>query len=354
MGDGSTERDAKLRDHFRGQAKACDTLGSPFTAMVCRAAANVLDRTTAVGAAVLDWPGTLRDDAVSLRFCGALHALVLSGADADLAAVYPPNTTSEQALQTLLPGVLARHADRILAALTSAPQTNEVARCGMLLPGFLQIARATRLPLAIREIGSSAGLNLFFDRYHYRYGEAAWGNEGTPVRLAPEVRGALPPLGGALSVASRGGCDINPVDLTDPAARLRLRSYVWPDQALRFQRIDAAIAVALESGLTLRRQDAAAFVAEQLAKPSPGLARVLSHSIMWQYMPEATRREIEGLMVEFGQAATQSAPLAWLRMEPLTTRDPHATLLLTLWPGGQARTLANCDYHGRWIEWTAG
>ena len=37
-------------------------------------------------------------------------------------------------------------------------------------------------------------------------------------------------------------------------------------------------------------------------------------------------------------------------MEPLG-QAPHATLSLTMWPDGETRRLAHCNYHGRWIEW---
>ena len=70
----------------------------------------------------------------------------------------------------------------------------------MLLPGFLPIARETGLPLALHEIGSSAGLNLLFDRFHYRYGDVEWGDPASPVRLAPEVRGNPVPIDGAAEI----------------------------------------------------------------------------------------------------------------------------------------------------------
>ncbi len=101
----------------------------------------------------------------------------------------------------------------------------------------------------------------------------------------------------------------------------------------------------------LEKEDAALFVKRKLAEHQPGSAFVLFHSIMWQYMPETTKAEIETALSEAGSAASADAPVAWLRMEPLDTRDPHATLSLTLWPDGETRQLASCDYHGRWIEW---
>ncbi|RJG43415.1 DUF2332 family protein [Mesorhizobium sp. DCY119] len=344
-------KEAAIREHFVHQAAACDALGSPFTARLCRALAASLDRGTKTGARVLDWPGHTREDALALRLCGGLHALVLSGADGRLAAIYPPNDVDEAAIAAALPEAIFRNDDRLLAALASAPQTNEIARSGLLLPGFLTIASETGLPLALHEIGSSAALNLLFDRFHYRYGDVEWGDPASPVRLAPDMRGKPVPLDGALKVVSRNGSDIAPVDIGIDADRLRLRSYIWADQTARLERIDAAISVAGTTPFSLEKADAADFVKARLAARRSEETFVLFHSIMWQYMPDATKAAIVAELAAAGNAATPHAPIAWLRMEPVSTADKYATLSLTLWPGGETRHLAHCDYHGRWIAW---
>ena len=187
---------------------------------------------------------------------------------------------------------------------------NEVARSAMLLPGFLAIARETGLPLEIAEIGASAGLNLNFDRCHYRYGTAVWGDPASPVRLAPELRGELPPLDGALTVAARSGCDIAPVDLSNKAARLRLRCFIWADQTARLQRLDAAIGLALAAPVTLVQADAADFVRQKLAARSEGVVLVVFHSAMWDYMPHPTRDATKTAIRDAATVATQRSPLA--------------------------------------------
>lgn len=345
-------RQDEVRAHFRAQAGACETLGSPFTAAVCRALAEVLDETTATGRLVLGWPGDTRDDALSLRLCGALNALVLGKRDAVLAAAFPPRSAPQILLQAVLPGVLMRHDERLLATLGSPPQTNEIGRSAMLLPGYLMIARETRLPLDIHEIGASAGLNLMFDRFFYRYGELAWGDPGSPVHLAPELRGSNPiPLDGSIEVRSREATDHAPIAIGDPAARLRLRSFIWPDQTARLERLDAALKLAASARLKVRRAGAVEAVRAMLADRRDGTIPVLVHSIMWQYMPDETKAEIVDMILAAQDPATNERPLAWLRLEPLRTTDPYATLGLTLWPGGVTRHLARCDFHGRWIEW---
>lgn len=342
-----------IRQHFVHQAASCETLGSPFTARLCRALAECLDETTRTGRKVLNWADNTREDALALRFCGALHALVLAGRDTGLAAVYPPQDAAESDLRTALQNAIGRHDLELSESLDSAPQTNEIARSAMLLPGFLEIARETALPLALHEIGSSAGLNLLFDRFHYRYGGAEWGDPASPVRLAPEVRGNPVPLRGRLEVGKRAGSDIAPVDVATAEDRLRLKSYIWADQAMRLQRLDAALSLAAMQPFKLMEADAAAFVRQSLASRERGAAYVLFHSIMWQYLPDHSKASIAAALQSAGAAAAADAPIAWLRMEPLSTTDKHATLSLTLWPGGETRRLARCDYHGRWIEWLA-
>lgn len=343
------ERD--IRDHLLAQAKACDGLGSPFTANLCRALAKVLDANTRAGQTVLGWPGDARADGLALRLCGALHALVLTGASEQLALIYPPNQTSESEIAAVLPEAIARSDDQIIASLAVAPQTNEIARSAMLLPGFLTVARETGLPLDLCEIGASAGLNLLFDSFHYRYGDAEWGDPASPVRLAPEVRGLAVPLGGAIDVRHRAGCDIAPIDVADAAARLRLRSYVWADQAARLARLDAALSLAEKFPPLLVKADAADFVEKALATRQQGGTFVLYHSTMWQYLPRATKDAITATLKQAGRQATAAAPIARLRMEPRDPTKEWAELSLTLWPGGETRRLAHCDYHGRWIEW---
>lgn len=348
----------EIAAHFEKQARGCDALGSPFTARLCRLLPGLLDAATATGRRVLAWEGDPRADALSLRLCGGLHRLVIERRDPALAAVYPPNEAVDAVLSAAVAGALKRHDAALCAGLASAPQTNEIARSAMLLPGFLAAARETCLPLALAEIGASGGLNLLFDRFGYTYGDEGWGDPQSPVQLAPQVRGAAPALDGALSIVSRDGCDIAPVDARSREGQARLRSYVWPDQPLRLQRLGGALQLAQSHPFSLHEADAAAFVARQLSRRVPGTAFVLFHSIMWQYLPRRTREAILDAVAEAGGAATADAPLAHLRMEPLELADPYATLSLTLWPGssyagGRTRHLARCDYHGRWIEWIA-
>ena len=294
------------------------------------------------------WPGDPVADALPLRLAGALHALVLSGADPVLAACYPPGDA--RSLGSALVAALTRHDAFVRSFLPSPPQTNEVGRSAVLLGGFLQVASDTGLPLRLLEIGASAGLNLLWDRYGYRVGDGTWGDPEGPVQLAPRWSGPLPPLATPVAVAERAGCDVAPIDLARSKARLRLRGYVWADQPERLARIDGAIALARTAGVVVERADAARWVADRLRLPAPGRATVLYHSIMWQYMPAASQAALRATIEQAGAAATAEAPLAWLRFEP-SGSGMGPELRLTSWPGARDRRLATAHPHGAAVRW---
>lgn len=341
------------------QAQSCERLGSPFTAALLRMTAERLDRASAVGRRILDWSGDPDDDALALRVAGALHGLVLAGRAPALAALYPPARTSfePQAAEALWSAIERAFSDQAVTLdrwLDTPPQTNEAARAAMLLPGLGVVAAELGRRLSLFEIGASAGLNLRLDRFRYEFGDWRWGDPSAPIALAPEIRGAPPPKAPPFEVAARAGCDVAPVDPADPSAALRLRAYCWPDQAERRARLDAALALAASDGVKVARADAADWVAERIPARPSGAVGVLTHSIMWRYLPAATQRRIEATMAEEGRRATADRPLAWLRMEPLA--DPsRAQLRLSLWSGEASRTddLAFVCFHGRWIEWFA-
>ena len=342
----------EARENFRRQAGWCEALGSPFTARVCRVLGERLNEDSSFGARLLNWPGDAQADAVALRACGALNLLARGGHPA-LAPLYPPHDLPME--EELWRGIVAAIASddlRLTAILDSSPQTNEVARSALLLPGYLAIARLAGLPLGLREIGASAGLNLLFDRYSYRYGSFSWGAADAAVTIACEWRGETPDLAVDVDVVDRLGCDLNPIDARDLAQRERMLSYVWPDQTARLARIGAALDLAASEAIGVEKEDAARFVARELAAPQPGRVTTLVHSIVWQYLPQATKTAITASIAEAASRATTDAPFAWLRLEAEADQPRGAVLRLSLWPRGLVDApLAVADFHGRWIEW---
>lgn len=344
---------AAIRAAFREQSAACAALGSPFTARLCRVLGERIADTDPVLAHILSWPGDPRParDAVPVRLCGALHELALAG-DEVLCAVYPPNDAGDDALWAAILDALNRHRSSVLARLASAPQTNEVRRSAVLLPGFLEIARRfPGLPLVTSELGASAGLNMNWDRYRYRLGPLSWGDPGSPVSLSPEWRGRPPPSAASLTLTERAGCDLDPLPVDAESGRRRLLAYVWADQTDRLAGARAALQVRARHPVTVERADAIDWLRRRLAAPRSGAVHVVYHTIMWQYLPPESQAAGEELLRAAGARATAEAPLAWLRFEGDGSADPGAALRLATWPGGADRLLARADFHGRWIEW---
>jgi hypothetical protein len=233
------------------------------------------------------------------------------------------------------------------------PQTNEVRRSAVLLAGFLTIAAETGLPLRCFEVGASAGLNLYWDRFFYELGDARWGDPSSPVVVPTEWTGPLPPLEARIEVIERAACDRRPTDLTDPAQQRRLLANIWPDQFHRLDRSRAAIGVALAERVEVEEADAVDWIRARV-RTQAGAATVLYHSIFWQYLSPETLAAMLAAIEELGRRATAEAPFAWLRMEPLLDNLARTELRLTLWPGGEDRLLAEVSPHGHWIRWQGG
>lgn len=341
-------------DNFASQAEACDRLGSPFTARLCRAIPEAMGD-TALANRIRNWPETATADALALRVCGALHALVLMGSSSVLAEVYPPRLVDEGALVAAVSAAIKEHDAFLTDYLDSPPQTNEVARSSMILGGALTVAQQTGLPLSVFELGASAGLNLWFSQYAYDLGGGRhWGDGAAPLTVTSEWRGDAPDLSTRLDVVARHGCDRNPLDPASPDHRLRLLSYVWPDQDVRLDRMRNALDHAGQHQPLVEFEDAADWVERHLqTPPEPGVARMLYHTIVWQYLPEPIKIRIEAAIRTAGEAATPETPLAWFRVEPdqQGSAGKGALMELTTYPDGQTRALGRADFHGRWVDW---
>jgi hypothetical protein len=342
---------AEIGDTFRRQIIDCRQLGSPFTATVLEILLENIEAGGRLAAAVATWPGDPQADALPIRLAGAFHALVLSGSRPDLAQCYPSHAqaTDTVALRVAIGKAIDEEQPHIARYLGHPPQTNETLRSAVLLGGFMTVTQEFGLPLRMLEIGASAGLNVIWDKYRYRLGASDIGPAASPVLLETKWHGPLP---GLLmpQVLSRAACDQRPVELTDPAQQLRLRSYVWADQQARSARLEAAIALALAENVEVEKADAAEWLARQLAQPVEAAVTVIYHSVMWQYLLPATQQRLRELMALAGQAA----PLAWLRFEPANGPGPFE-LRLTRWQAGirDEQLLATAHPHGASVHWLA-
>lgn len=339
--------EAIVRASFRTQADWCGRLGSPFTSRLCETLAGTLDGNTPVGARVLGWAGDPAPgaDALALRLCGALHALARSG-DAELAALYPPAPLPDgDALRRALAPVL--ESDRLVPWLDRAPQTNEVGRSAVLMAGLAAVAARFGQPIALYELGASAGLNLQLDLYAFDLGGLRGGDRDSPVRLGPEWSGPPPPAA-AVRIADRQGVDLNPLDVRRD--RERLLAYIWPDQERRLALAEAALDIAAADPPPVDAGDAADWIESRLAPAGPaGTTRVVMHSVAFQYFPAAAQARVTRHIERVGAAADARSPLAWLRFEKLPD-DDRFSLRLRTWPGEEA-LLGWAHPHASHVRW---
>ncbi|MEY4239088.1 MAG: hypothetical protein RL339_1689, partial [Pseudomonadota bacterium] len=198
---------------------------------------------------------------------------------------------------------------------------------------------------------SSAGINLMLDRYHYDLAGVQVGPQPGAMRFKPDWQGRAPPEL-SIAIVSTRGCDVAPVDLTDPAQALRLKAYIWPEHTVRFERMAAAVAEAGKSPPDLVAMNAADFIEAELAKPQDaGITRVLMHSIVWQYVPEDQQARVTAAMEAAAARATMERPLAWISLEANRVLHLHE-LVVRFWPGGgEPVLLARSHPHGASIDW---
>lgn len=340
-----------VRTAFANQVVYCRANDAPVTARVVAALGALLDKpATDFARLIAEWKGAPLADALPLRAAGGIHALHLSGAAHELAPIYANADDINDA--AIIAGVVRRHEAALLPWLDGPPQTNEAGRSSSFVAAMLWLAEQGLPPrFECLEIGSSAGINLMLDRYHYDLGGVQVGPQPGAMAFTPEWRGNHPPQH-KISFEGLKGCDVAPVDLTDPAQALRLKAYIWPEHAVRFERMEAAIAAARDRRPDLVPMNAADFVEAELRKPqAAGTTRVLMHSIVWQYVPADQQMRVTTAMEEAGAEATTDRPLAWIALEANRTMHRHE-LVVRHWPGGEgSKMLGHAHAHGAWVEW---
>jgi hypothetical protein len=298
-----------------------------------------------------------RDQPAGLLLLAAVHYLLLRGAEPrpSLADYYPSIVGAATRTGDPVPAfrrfcLTCQEEIRELIA-TRRVQTNEVGRSACLLPAFTLISgRALGRPLALVEVGASAGLNLLFDRYAYDYGDGVLrGEVGSSVRISCSLKGAnRPPLPEVLPrVASRVGVDLDPVDVRDPVARLWQRALIWPEHRARADNLRRALEIARSNPPPVEPGDALTVLPELLeAIPKEAVPCVFHTHAVYQFAPE-DRERMDILLTEI------STPRGLLRVAMEPSDAGHSVLSLYAYRYGrqEKRRLAVCDHHGMWLAW---
>jgi hypothetical protein len=227
--------------------------------------------------------------------------------------------------------------------LARRTQTNEPARCAALLPALALLPQ----PLALIEVGASAGLTLLFDRYSYDYAGhlLPGGDPGAPT-LRCEPRGPVPLPARLPEIAWRAGLDLNPLDVTNDEDVRWLSCLVWPGESDRQQRLAAAIATARRDPPAVHRGDLVSDLPSLASQAPQGLHLVVYHcSVLYQVAADQRERFA---------ATVRGLNASWLSSEAPgivqgTSRTSQDELQCVLTRDGQPIGLA--DSHGAWVEW---
>lgn len=225
-------------------------------------------------------------------------------------------------------------------------QTNEPARCAVLLPALAQLPQ----PLALIEAGASAGLTLLFDRYSYDYaGHRLAGSDPGAPTLRCEPRGPVPLPSRLPEIAWRAGLDLSPLDVTNDGDARWLSCLVWPGESDRERRLAAAIATARRDPPAVYRGDLVTDLPRLAAQAPAGIHLVIYHtSVLYQVAPRGRERFT---------ATVRGLNATWLCSEapgivPGTDRASPDGLLSAVSRDGRA--IGYADSHGTWVQWADG
>jgi hypothetical protein len=299
-----------------------------------------------------------KDQPVPSVFFSTVTFVLQSEPQHPLAAFYPyfhPNPRPAEEVYPVFHEFCLSHMETLRQILPTARlQTNEVTRCANLLPAFeMAFQRGGQKPLALVEIGTSAGLNLDWDQYGYDYGQGRLaGNASSSVQIHCAVEGELfPRLPGVMPpVASRLGVDIAPIDITNEDHVRWLRACIWPEEVYRFRLLDAAVAFARANPPKILAGDASLVLPAILEAIPADQTICLWHSYVLRQCPAEVRESIEQLLANFSQKRT----LYRISLE-FSQHDRHYQPQLELFThdAGEVRHehLANCNVHGERMEW---
>ena len=323
---------------------------------------RALSRTVAAEDGLLDLAAQGRAGQYpTFLFFGAVHYLLLSGVRHPLAEFFPSVAGSGRAVAPAeeagpaLVAFCAAHERKLAEVIrTRLVQTNQVQRALGLRLGLATIAPQVSGPVHVIEVGTSAGLNLRFDRYGYAVGGRRFGAPDSPVQLVAEHYGTdpLPDLDALPSLAGVVGVDLNPIDVLDPEARRWLQALIWPENHDQLVLLAAALDLVAADPPRILRGDAID-VLPGLARTLPaGEPRVVFHAATRMHVPADRLDAFDAAIASLGR----SGPLWWLSIEdapdpdlrPAPAHDGAALRLRT--PDGQRRTIAVVEGHLRWVE----
>ena len=329
---------------------------SPIYDRICRAVATREDVLDMVRAAPLEahLPNVL---------LAAVHYLLLGGFVHPLADVYAGDSDADPG-PLFLDICLAQQAAIEDLLRTRRTNTNEVGRSALLGPALTDMAYRLGEPLALVDVGCSAGLNLLCDRYRLDYGRrGATGPAHAPVRITCQVVGGEPPIASLLPpIVERVGIDRDPIDVHDDDAVRWQLACVWPDTG-RLERSRLAFEEARKTPPRIVPGDAVDTVGDVIDSLPIEIVPIVLTTWALAYLPRERRHAFADGLAAIGHCR----PLAWISAEGAGVVDAFADVQAPVDEDGtdasvlasivfsegraDAELLAFVQPHGAWLDW---
>jgi hypothetical protein len=279
-------------------------------------------------------------------FFAAVHYLLMRGEGPELARFYPSLNGGPEPRAAVGPPfrefVVSHEEEIVELGRTRYTQTNECRRCVALLPA---IWRSGLSRFHLVDLGTSAGLNLLVDLYHYRWDGIEWGPD-SPVTLETELRGPEPKPR-EIQVLSRTGLDLNPIDPRVADDRLWLEALIWPEHEARRQRLRAALEFARAVDMQFVGGSALETLGSTLGDLPDAEPAVVINSFTLNQFPREAREEVDQIVTR----ARGSRPITRVAFEHRAREDRWPKLSVD--DGSGEEMLGIGHPHGEWVEFYA-
>ena len=284
-------------------------------------------------------------------FFGAVHYLLLKGTEHPLKEYFPSivgNTKSYKGSFEFLKDFCFKYRQEMESILkTRLVQTNEVRRCAYLYPVFCTVYEKARKPLALVEIGTSAGLQLLWDKYSYSYGtNNIYGDKDSKLTITAEISGenipnlrVTPP-----PVSTRIGFDLNTIDLNDEEEKLWLKSLIWPEHRERLFMFEEAAGYMKEYPVRLVDGDGISLLSKYVEEVPEDNVICIFHTHVANQIPKEKNDQLLQTIETIGKKRD-----VFHIYNNIQDKYLH---LDYYFDGVESRnTIAETDGHGRWFEW---
>ncbi|SDW18082.1 DUF2332 domain-containing protein [Paenibacillus sp. CF384] len=283
---------------------------------------------------------------------GAVHYLLLNEFEHELkyyyASIVPNPRDAAAAFEPFKSFCLLYQGELVQLLTTKLVQTNEVRRCAYLYPAFCLIHHLSNKPLALIEIGTSAGLQLFWDKYRYAYDnvEGYYGNQQSPITLTTSLRGPNLPFlySDSPPVASRIGIDLHVNRLHQSEDRMWMKALIWPEHRERMNHFEEAAGIFDNQAVRFIEGDALACLDSAAVATSEEQALCIFHTHVANQLSLADKHHLFEQIRILGE--TREVYHLYNNMWDL---DLH----LDYYRDGrfQSMVLAETDGHARWLSW---